>query len=261
MMYAKVFESIVRSSVWSESLSCRILWVTMLVTADREGFVFGSVDGLARVANLTIEDTREAIETLLSPDSNSSDLIDDPENNGRRVETVSRGWRIINYAYYRDLQRAEDRREKARKKKAEQRERKRRAGAVSPCSVPSLSPRVPESPTSELDSELDKRERASASPAPRGSKKGTTGTRTGRPASFDEVRTYWTAAELRGDPARFFDHFQANGWKQGRVDLRDWRPAARNWSRRESEFSSTMTAPTSFGEYADPPDFSEKATR
>lgn len=35
----------------------------------------------------------------------------------------------------------------------------------------------------------------------------------------------------------FYDYYQANGWKIGRNPMKDWMAAARNWKRRQSEFS------------------------
>lgn len=35
----------------------------------------------------------------------------------------------------------------------------------------------------------------------------------------------------------FFDFYTANGWKVGRNPMKDWKAAARNWQRRQGEFS------------------------
>lgn len=57
--------------------------------------------------------------------------------------------------------------------------------------------------------------------------------------SADEVAAYWREASLAGDPQRFHDHFTANGWKVGgKAPMRDWRAAARNWSRNERSLST-----------------------
>lgn len=53
----------------------------------------------------------------------------------------------------------------------------------------------------------------------------------------EEVRRYWNEAALAGDPSSFFDHFESNGWKVGgKAAMKDWKAAARNWSRRETAF-------------------------
>jgi len=34
------------------------------------------------------------------------------------------------------------------------------------------------------------------------------------------------------NPQEFIDFYESNGWKVGRVSMKDWRAAARNWCRR-----------------------------
>ena len=55
--------------------------------------------------------------------------------------------------------------------------------------------------------------------------------------SGEEVRAYFQEKSLNGDPMGFYDHFTANGWMVGKSKMKDWKAAARNWSRRESDFS------------------------
>ena len=57
------------------------------------------------------------------------------------------------------------------------------------------------------------------------------------PPSLEDVTAYWTENNLNGDAESFFDHFTSNGWKvSGRAVMKDWKAAARNWSRRQLEF-------------------------
>lgn len=72
------------------------------------------------------------------------------------------------------------------------------------------------------------------------------------------TRTTWKAPELweikaycieRGnnvDPERFFDYYNANGWKVGRNHMKDWKAAVRTWERKEK----TTTKQKSFSEIA-----------
>jgi hypothetical protein len=39
-----------------------------------------------------------------------------------------------------------------------------------------------------------------------------------------------------GQDVEFYDHFQANGWMTGKVPMKDWQAAARNWSRNETKY-------------------------
>jgi hypothetical protein len=63
----------------------------------------------------------------------------------------------------------------------------------------------------------------------------------GKPASFQEVEAYASEIGLsREEALKFFDHFEANGWRQGgRTAIKDWRASARNWSRRAGEFGAS----------------------
>lgn len=106
-MYAKLFSSITESSLWSEPKEVRLLFVTMLAKADQMGFVEASIPGLARVANLTIEETERSLECLQSPDKYSKN----PENEGRRVMVVPGGFVLLNYEDYRARRSTEERRE------------------------------------------------------------------------------------------------------------------------------------------------------
>jgi len=54
----------------------------------------------------------------------------------------------------------------------------------------------------------------------------------GRPENLDAVRSFFAELRLSSEAEAFYDHFEANGWKQGgRSAMKDWRAAARNWVR------------------------------
>jgi hypothetical protein len=71
----------------------------MLAMADRNGRVWGSVPGLANRARIPLEDARVAITTFLSPDPDSRT----PEHEGRRIEVIDGGWRLLNHEKYRAI--------------------------------------------------------------------------------------------------------------------------------------------------------------
>ena len=125
-VYVKLFSSILTSSVWGESNSTRIVWITMLALADKDGDVRASPGGLARLANVSTSECQAALSCFLAPDPESGT----PEDDGRRIEQRDGGWFILNYTKYRTLQDAEMR-------KAQWREgtRKYRAGRKEPESV------------------------------------------------------------------------------------------------------------------------------
>ena len=65
-----------------------------------------------------------------------------------------------------------------------------------------------------------------------------------RPADVNAVLEAAHALGLPADDAAmFFDHYEANGWKQGgRTALKSWRAALRNWVRRHAKNSREKPA-------------------
>lgn len=100
--YVKIYGSILDSSVWAEPPATRCVWLALLAMADKDGRVEASPGGLARRANVTEKQLQVALDTLLAADPDSKS----PEHEGRRIEVCERGWLILNYLKYRELQTA-----------------------------------------------------------------------------------------------------------------------------------------------------------
>jgi len=96
--YTKLFGSIVASTIWREDDKTRIVWITLLALSDKDGYVAGSIPGLADLARVTVAECEQALEKLQRPDKYSRS----PEHDGRRLEVVEGGWFILNRAKYRD---------------------------------------------------------------------------------------------------------------------------------------------------------------
>lgn len=109
--YTPIFKEFTTSSMWAKSSDTRIVWLYMMLHADPEGYLPGTVPGLAIAANVSLEATRQALEVFLSPDPDSNTQ----EFEGRRLEKVPHGWRILNFEYWRLL--AQHEAEKARKRR------------------------------------------------------------------------------------------------------------------------------------------------
>lgn len=104
MSYTKLFNSIITSTIWTEDDKTRIVWITMLACADKNGEVQASIPGLARLAGVPLEDCRTAINKFLSPDPDSRTQDDE----GRRVEVIDGGWSLLNFRKYREMASKED---------------------------------------------------------------------------------------------------------------------------------------------------------
>lgn len=123
--YTKLFGSILHSTIWAETHATRIVWMTMLAAKDKDGIVEASIPGLARLANVTIEECETALAKFLAPDPYSRTK----DNEGRRIEEVHGGWRVLNHDYYRGLLDAEDQRDKAAERQRRKRDRDAKAQA------------------------------------------------------------------------------------------------------------------------------------
>ena len=109
--YTPVFREFTTSSMWAEPPATRCVWLWLMLHADPEGFVPGTIPGLSVAANVSLAETREAIDKFMAPDPDSNTQ----ENEGRRLEKVPHGWRILNFEYWRELAKREA--EKARKRR------------------------------------------------------------------------------------------------------------------------------------------------
>jgi hypothetical protein len=97
--FTKLFASITESTIWCEPDTTRLCWITMLAMSDSKGRVWGSIPGLANRARVSVDAARTAINTLLSPDPDSRTSVAE----GRRIEAIDGGWRLINHEKYRAL--------------------------------------------------------------------------------------------------------------------------------------------------------------
>lgn len=102
--WTKLFSSIVTSSVWCEPHATVRVWVAMLATADADGIVEGSLPGFANLARVSVDEMRAAVATLAGPDPDSRT----PDHEGRRIEAMEGGWRILNHAAYRERGQAKE---------------------------------------------------------------------------------------------------------------------------------------------------------
>jgi len=98
MPYVKLDAGILDSTLWVEdAVTCKV-FITMLAMCKANGMCESTAPGIARRANVSLEEARKAIETLEAPDPDSRSVEDD----GRRVKRVDGGYLVVNYQKYRD---------------------------------------------------------------------------------------------------------------------------------------------------------------
>lgn len=108
--YTKLFAEIVESTIWQETNDCRVLWITLLALKGRDHICRATVPYLAKVANLSIEQTEAYLERFQQPDKYSRSQ----EHEGRRIAKVDGGWFILNGEKYRQKLSESDRKEQVR---------------------------------------------------------------------------------------------------------------------------------------------------
>lgn len=99
--WSPLFSSIVVSSIWGLDPHVKVVWITLLALKDKNGFVPGTVPGLARMAVVSAAQCREALAIFEAPDDDSRDK----GNEGRRIKTVDGGWMILGHERFQNRMR------------------------------------------------------------------------------------------------------------------------------------------------------------
>lgn len=233
MAFVKLDTAIVTSTLWAD-LPCREVFITALLLAQpREietpipqisvrnleltgfvvppgwyGFVPAAGSGIIRLAMVEAEAGMVALEKLGKPDIESRSA----EFEGRRMVRVEGGFLILNYMKYRDR----DHTARERQQKLRDRRKQQHHGVTSRDTA--VTSRI-----ADADADADKVKDKNLTLA--------------RP-TLEAVQEYCKTRQNSVDPQAWFDHYTSNGWKVGRVPMKDWRAAVRTWERN-SEGRST----------------------
>ncbi len=62
--------------------------------------------------------------------------------------------------------------------------------------------------------------------------------------TFDQLQAYISENALNVDAGAFLDYYESKGWIVGKNPMKDWRAAARNWSRRNGPTVPTPQHPS-----------------
>ncbi len=117
--YTKLFNSILASTIWREDDKTRIVWITLLAMADKNGVAETSIPSLADMARVSLDDCEAALEKLKSPDKYSRTK----KHGGRRIKECDGGFFLLNHGKYRAKMGADERREYNRIKQQEHRQK------------------------------------------------------------------------------------------------------------------------------------------
>lgn len=104
--YTPIFRNTLTSRIWALPDAQLRVWLWMQLHCDPEGFVCADLAGVAIAARVSASDAREALEVLALPDADA-----DPEDpyEGRIIERVPKGWRVLGFEQQRELCKRETR--------------------------------------------------------------------------------------------------------------------------------------------------------
>lgn len=208
-----------------EDNATRLVWIAMLAMADKYGRVWGSMPGLANRARVKQRECESALTKFLSPDKHSRT----PDNEGRRIEVIRGGWRLLNHGYYRDLQDTESQKAyKAawiREKRKRDRDAKRlgvdqNVDTVDKCRAESNG--------------VD--DIAEASPSPTQLINAFPPTQ--KPKDFETLVSWGSGPHCglaRDQCKEMWDHYEANGWTINGLPISKWESAANKWKNNQGK--------------------------
>lgn len=93
----------------------------------------------------------------------------------------------------------------------------------------------PEADGKQSDKQNGETEKAKGNSKGNSSSKGNENSVRFAPPTPEQVGEYAAEKGLTLDPHRFCDYYASKGWKVGSSPMKDWKAAARNWSRRDSK--------------------------
>jgi len=122
-MYGKIFASMYDGSIYGQWKAI-VTFQQMIALADKDGVLDMTAQALSARTSIPLNIIQEGIEILEAPDKVSRT----PDEEGRRIIRLDEdrpwGWKITNYAKYREIRTAEERREYHRRYYHEKRKSK-----------------------------------------------------------------------------------------------------------------------------------------
>jgi hypothetical protein len=221
MGYVKVHEQLLNSSIIEEDVITRWVWISLLLSCDRNGNIYGTDKALARKANVSDKDFARAFAVLKAPDPASTSQ----DQEGRRIIKIgSNLHHCVNYTHYRGLKDPAEQREEWRKRKARQR-RREKGEEDGGDRDQTTTQRVRESGGEVAGEKVE----TSKSPA---KKKASTRF---VPPSLEEVRAYCESKGYSFDPEAFHAFYESKGWKVGKNPMKSWKAACVTWQKRREK--------------------------
>ncbi len=118
--YSPLWSQIVDSSLWCEPDFVVKVFLTMIAKKDMDDIVRGNAFNISQWSKKTEAEVLEAIKVLSSPDTRR---VEKQEFDGRRIEKVPEGYKVLMGAHYRKMMSTAGRREYNRIWAAEKRKK------------------------------------------------------------------------------------------------------------------------------------------
>jgi hypothetical protein len=249
MGFTKLDQGIIQSSIMLEDSDTFKAWIVFLAACGSDGIARVSPVYISSICHFSIEKTLEIINKLESPDPLSRSINDE----GKRIERIDGGFRIINYLKYREYTYSDS---KEAIKKRKQRGHK---GDMSPFNGDTLSSVLLSSALKdkekiqEEEKETQYNQGGKNEEVEKTAKRGRKGLGDGLgggledgrvdprcrakqiPPELEWVKEYCLERKNHVDADRFFDYYEARGWipNNSKRLLKNWQAAVRHWERSE----------------------------
>jgi hypothetical protein len=191
--YTCIFARTIRSRIWAMPASWRCVWLWLKLSADPEGYVCASPAGVAIGAQVSLEEARDA---LASMEATDPDADPEDQHEGRIIERVPRGWKVLDHTEEREQAKRESANARQREYMKRYRKRQKEDGPANDASLASPADAKVDAPTTIPTPKSKAVEDNSCPPTPQGFAAATISAR------IDKIPEDWTpSAELRADAA------------------------------------------------------------
>ena len=251
MTWTPLFSNISESSLWQTAFHIRVAWMTILSKADhRTHTIELNPFLLARIACMTQEQAKEALDVFQAPDPNSRSTVDD----GRRLRRLEGNeYLIINADRYYEKMKDWAAREAAALRQAKYRESKKRAAENESPKEPDSKPlRNPAESCGMLSSQQPVQDEGfdpsdykltpikHIQPVLESS---AASKRFVKP-SLDEVKLACAKCGLpESEAENFVNYYDSVGWVVGKKQMKSWQSALAGWKNRWQERQPSTALP------------------
>ncbi len=233
-MYTKLYRTIFDGSLYGQFEAITV-FMAMLALADHHGEVDAFPAKIAGCLGCDVDFVIKGIEDLLLPDPHSRT----PAKDGCRIIPLLNdegndrpfGWKIVNYKKYREIRNEEERREYQRKWIEKKRKKEKLSTEnVDDCQQSTNVDRsLPQSTHTDTDTDTEKIKTLSRFTRP----------------SVKDVSDYCLQRKNSVDAQAFVDHYETNGWVQGKgKPIKNWKAAVRTWEKNQKPGTTVRKQPS-----------------